>query len=66
MRGRVMGLLATLSGGLMPLGMVVGGIVGDLTHKNFPAIVFVAAGLALLVTLGLGASRASREFLAAD
>lgn len=64
MRGRVMGLLGTLSGGLMPLGMVLGGIVGDLTGKNFPAIVLVSAGIALLVTISLGASRASREFLA--
>lgn len=64
MRGRVMGLLATLSGGLMPLGMVLGGIVGDLTGKDFPLIVLVSAGLALLITIAQGVS--SWEFLSQD
>jgi MFS family permease len=63
-RGRVMGLLGTLSGGLIPLGMALGGVVGDLTHKNVPLILLVSAGLGLLITLGMGASRTCREFLA--
>lgn len=63
-RGRVMGFLGTLGGGLMPLGMAIGGIVGDLTDKNVPLILGVCAVLALIVTLALGFRRPCREFLA--
>jgi DHA3 family macrolide efflux protein-like MFS transporter len=64
LRGRVMGFLGTLSGGLMPLGMALGGFVGDLTGKNVPLILTVCAVLALLATVLLGFRRACREFLA--
>lgn len=64
LRGRVMGFLATLGGGLMPLGMALGGIAGDLTGKNVPLIIGVCAVLVLLVTLGLGFRRPCREYLA--
>lgn len=63
-RGRVMGFLGTLGGGLMPLGMAIGGIVGDLTDKNVPLIMAVCAVLAFAVTLLLGFRRPCREFLA--
>ena len=45
LRGRVMGLLGTLSGGLIPLGMALGGVVGDLTGKNVPLIILVTSGM---------------------
>jgi MFS family permease len=64
LRGRVMGLLTTLSLGLMPLGMALGGVVGDLTHKNVPLILLVCVGLAFVVTLLLATRRNCREFLA--
>jgi DHA3 family macrolide efflux protein-like MFS transporter len=64
MRGRVMGFLGTLSGGLMPLGMAIGGFVGDLTGKNVPLIIGVCSMLAMLTILLLGFRRPSREFLA--
>lgn len=64
MRGRVLGVVMTISGGLMPIGMALGGVVGDLTHKNVPLVYSVCGGAALLATL-VGASRRDlREFLA--
>jgi MFS family permease len=64
LRGRVMGLLVTLTAGLMPIGMALGGVIGDLTGKNVPAILTASAVLALLVTAGAAARRDCRRFLA--
>ncbi|HJX28263.1 MAG TPA: MFS transporter [Thermoanaerobaculia bacterium] len=66
LRGRVMGFLGTLSAGLMPLGMALGGVAGDLTDKNVPLVIGVCAALALLVIIVLGFRRPCREFLAAS
>jgi MFS transporter, DHA3 family, macrolide efflux protein len=62
-RGRVLGLLVWLAAGLMPLGMLLGGLVGDLTGKNVPLIFAVCGGTALVVSFILGARRDLREFL---
>jgi MFS transporter, DHA3 family, macrolide efflux protein len=64
MRGRVLGFLGTLGAGLMPLGMAIGGVVGDLTGKNVPLIIGVCAVLALLTVVLLAFRRPCREFLA--
>jgi DHA3 family macrolide efflux protein-like MFS transporter len=63
-RGRVLGVLMTLSGGLMPIGMALGGVVGDLTGKNVPLVYAVCGGAALLATLAGVARRDLRDFLA--
>jgi MFS family permease len=63
-RGRVLSVIMTLTAGLMPIGMVLGGIVGDLTGKNVPLIYGVCGGLALLVASSLFVRRDLREFLA--
>jgi MFS transporter, DHA3 family, macrolide efflux protein len=63
-RGRVMGLVLTLSAGLMPLGMAVGGVVGDLTNKNVPLVYAICGGCALLLTLVFGLQRNLHNFLA--
>jgi MFS family permease len=63
-RGRVLGVLMTMSSGLTPLAMVLGGVVGDLTGKNIPLIYAVCGGSSLLVTIWLGTRRELREFLA--
>lgn len=64
LRGRVMAFLGLLSGGLMPLGMAIGGIAGDLTNKNAPLVIGVCAALAMLNVLLLGFRRSCREYLA--
>jgi MFS family permease len=64
LRGRVMGLWAALATALAPLGMVLGGVAGDLTGKNIP-LVFTACGVltvsVMAATLG---RRSTRRFLA--
>jgi MFS family permease len=64
LRGRVMGLLGTLGGALIPLGLALGGVVGDLTHKNFPLVVLVTTGMVLLIAISLGIRKSSRDYLA--
>ena len=64
LRGRVMGLLATLSGGLIPLGMALGGFAGDLTRKNVPLVYSICAVLAMLVIVVATSRRECREYLA--
>jgi MFS family permease len=64
LRGRVLGLLATLGGGLMPIGMALSGWVGDLTHKNVPVIFGVAGALSVASTLLLATRKECRAFLA--
>lgn len=62
-RGRVMGVVVTLSGALMPLGMALGGVVGDLTGKNVPLVYALCGGAALLATLIGIARRDLRDLL---
>jgi MFS family permease len=63
-RGRVFGLLNTLSGSTVPLGMGLGGVVFDLTGQNVPLVYgscgVIMAVLSILVSL----SHEFREFLA--
>ncbi len=63
-RGRVFGVLGTISGGLMPIGMALAGVIADMAHQNVPAI-FIASGLiTALCTLIVSTNRDFREFLA--
>ena len=66
LRGRVMGLVLTVSMAVSPLGMALGGILGDLTNKNIPLIYGLCGGLIATSTIVLGARRPVRDFLAFD
>jgi MFS family permease len=64
LRGRVLAFLGLLSGGLMPIGMALGGVIGDLTDKNVPLVIAATAVLAMLTVTLLGFRRQCREYLA--
>ena len=64
LRGRVMGLLATLGGALIPLGSALGGFAGDLTGKNIPLVFGVCGALSVAATALLATRRDCRAFLA--
>jgi len=66
LRGRVMGVVTTLSMAVAPLGMAAGGVLGDLTGKNLPLIYGLCGGMIALATLLLGWRRSVKAFLAFD
>lgn len=63
-RGRIMGLVMTISMAASPLGTLAGGIAGDLTGKNIPVIYAVCGGLIFLSVLLIGSSRSVFRYLA--
>lgn len=66
MRGRVMGLLMTLASAATPIGLGLGGVLGDLTGKNVPLVYALCGGLTAAAVLALGARPAVLDFLATE
>ena len=62
-RGRVFGLLATLTSGLAPLGMGIAGVIADIANKNIPAIYATCGVLVFILALGMSFSKEARAFL---
>ncbi len=63
-RGRVFGVLGTISGGLVPIGMGLAGVIAGLVNNNIPLILIVSGLMVALCTLLVSFSRNFREFLA--
>jgi MFS family permease len=65
-RGRVFGLLATISACIAPLGMGLAGAVAWLLEKNIP-LIYLACGVCMvLVTLVASSLSSFRRYLAFD
>jgi len=65
-RGRVFGLLGTIIGGLMPLGMGLAGMVMEILDNDV-ALIFIVCGVAMaLVNIGMAFNRHFRAFLACN
>jgi MFS transporter, DHA3 family, macrolide efflux protein len=63
-RGRVIGLHATMTRALVPMAMVGGGAIADLTGRNVPLVYGVCGALALAAAVVLASQRSTRDFLA--
>ncbi len=63
-RGRVFGMLTTLTAGLMPISMGLGGVVADLTGQNIPMIYATCGISSVLLSIIFSFSKEFRDFLA--
>jgi MFS family permease len=65
-RGRVFGLLSTISACLLPIGMGLAGVAASLVGKNIPLIYLFCGACMLLVTLSASVLGEVRGYLAFD
>lgn len=66
LRGRVFGLLATISGTLVPVATGLAGIVADLSGQRIPLIYLGCSAAMLVIALCIGLSPSIRSFLALE
>jgi MFS family permease len=62
-RGRVLGLHAMMTRALVPIGLLGGGAIADLTGRNVPVVYGICGSLALVSVTVLAGRRSTREFL---
>ena len=62
-RGRVFGVLTTISGSIAPLGMAVSGFVAELLGGNIPLVYFGSGVMTVLITLIMSSNRPFRKFI---
>jgi predicted MFS family arabinose efflux permease len=65
-RGRVFGLLGTLSTALMPVGMGIAGVVADLTGQNIPLLYITCGVIITLLSLRMLLNKDFRALLASE
>ena len=63
-RGRVFGLVGTITGGLAPIAMGLAGVVADLTGQNIPVMYISCGAITLIFTAIISFSSDYRRFLA--
>jgi MFS family permease len=65
-RGRVMALLTTLIGSLTPIGMGLGGYIGDLLDRNIPLIYASCSAIMVILTILAVLSKNYRDYLSQE
>ena len=65
-RGRVMAVLTTLIGSLTPIGMGLGGYIGDLLDKNIPLIYGSCSAIMAILTILAALNKDFRNYLSSD
>ena len=63
LRGRIFGLLTTITAGLTPVGLGLGGVVADLTGRNIPLIYGVCGIILIFLAITISLIRPFRRFL---
>ena len=63
-RGRVFGVITTITGSIAPLGMGLGGVVADLLDQNIPLIFVISGTIIFALTVLVSLSRHYRNFIA--
>ncbi|HLJ27386.1 MAG TPA: MFS transporter [Candidatus Angelobacter sp.] len=63
-RGRVFGVLMTITRGLVPLAMGLTGFVAEVTNRNIPLIYLVCGGACAVLAVNIAARLECRDFLA--
>ncbi len=66
MRGRVFGLLITLTAGLTPISMGLSGIIADLVNQNIPLIYAICGVITFSLTIITSFSKNFRVFLQSE
>ena len=66
MRGRIFGILATISSSLAPIAMGLTGVVVDLIDQNIPAIFFGSGIIMIVITSIVSLDIHFRDFLSSD
>lgn len=64
MRGRMLGVVFAISRAVSPLGMALGGWLGDLTKKNIPLLYLCCAGATLCIASFAVSQKTFRELIA--
>ena len=62
--GRVLGLYSTVTRAFVPIGLVAGGSIADLTGRNVPLVYAICGGFALATVLVLTLRPAARAYIA--
>ncbi len=63
-RGRVFGVVTTITGSIAPLGMGLGGVVADLLDQNIPLLFVISGTIILALAILVSLSPHYRKFIA--
>jgi MFS family permease len=63
LRGRVIGLVQSLSGATLPLGMALGGLLGELLKSDIPMVFLISGTSAAIVASLIPLNKAYRRFI---